>query len=214
MNLNNLLYTFLLLWIIAPNIQAQCPPTTPGMLSGTTTNLLDTDTTATPVFTTTPSGLPNTEFVIIQLDSMAADELGPVILTSSLDGRVVPVDFGLTTCNEICLVPFSYDLVQLQTVVDSLLNGQYTPGTSCCDATGQFFVGLCDSLASYGIVTGSDITNLNDVVTLMAIFAGTTNTSISLNGFISTIQQLNTFATLFGNCAANNTEICFSVSNF
>jgi hypothetical protein len=214
MHLKNLLYTFLLFWIITPNIQAQCPPSSPGFLSGTTTNMLPTDTTAVPVFTTVPSGLPNTEFVLIQRDSLAVDGFGPVILTSTLDGRVVPADFGLTTtCNELCLVPFSYDLVQLQSVVDSLINGQYIPGTSCCDAAGQFFVGLCDSLANYGIFSGSDITSLNDVIVLMGVFAGTTNTSISLNGFISTIQQLNVFASLFGNCAANNTEICFSVSN-
>lgn len=213
MHLNHLLYTFLFLWVITPNIQAQCPAASPGFLSGTTTNMLETDTTAIPVFTTTPSGLPNTEFLLIQRDSLAADGLGPVVLTSILDGRVVPADFSLTTCNEFCLLPFSYDLVQLQTVVDSLLNGQYTPGTSCCDATGQFFVGLCDSLAGYGITSGSDITSLNEVITLMGVFAGTANSSISVNGFISTIQQLNTFASLFGNCAANNTEICFSVSN-
>lgn len=212
MQLNHLLYTFLFLWIIAPNIQAQCPPSTPGFLSGTTVNMLVTDTTAAPMYTTLPSGLPNTEFLLIQRDSLAEDELGPVILTSTLDGRVVPADFGLTTCNELCLVPFSYDLVQLQAVTDSLINGTYVPGTSCCDAAGQFFVGLCDSLSSYGINSGADITSLNEVIVLMGVFAGTNNTSISLTGFISTIQQINTFTTLFGNCAANTTEICFAVS--
>lgn len=212
MHLNNLLYTFLLFWVFAQNIQAQCPPSTPGFLSGTTNNMLVTDTTAAPVYTTAPTGLPNTEFILIQRDSIAEDELGPVILTSILDGRVVPADFGLTTCNELCLVPFSYDLVQLQTVVDSLINGQYVPGTSCCDAAGQFFVGLCDSLANYGIYSGADVTSLNEVIILMGVFAGTNNTSISLTGFISTIQQINTFASLFGNCAGNNTEICFAVS--
>lgn len=213
MQLKNLLYTFLLFWVFAPDIQAQCTLSSPGFLSGTTVNMLVSDTTAPPVYTAIPSGLPNTEFVLIQRDSLAADELGPAILVSTLDGRVVPADFGLSTCNELCLVPFSYDLAQLQEVVDSLINGQYVPGTSCCDAAGQFFGGLCDSLANYGIYNGSDITSLNDVIILMSIFAGTTNSSISLTGFISTIQQINTFASLFGTCAANNTEICFSVSN-
>jgi hypothetical protein len=212
MQLNNLLYTFLLLWVIAPNIQAQCPSNSPGFLSGTTVNMLVTDTTAAPVYTTAPTGLPNTEFILIQRDSLAEDELGSVILTSSLDGRIVPADFGLSTCNELCLVPFSYDLIQLQSVTDSLINGQYVPGTSCCDAAGQFFVGLCDSLASYGIYSGSDVTSLNEVIVLMGVFAGTNNTSISLTGFISTIQQINTFTTLFGDCAANTAEICFAVS--
>ena len=106
MQLNHLLYTFILFWIVGSNIQAQCPPNTAGFLSGTTSNMLVTDTTAAPVYTTVPSGLPNTEFIVIQRDSIAEDELGPVLLTSSLDGRVVPADFGLTTCNELCVVPF------------------------------------------------------------------------------------------------------------
>jgi hypothetical protein len=212
MYFNNLLYTFFFFWIITPNVQAQCPPSTPGLLSGTTVNILASDTTAIPVYTTIPTGLPDTEFILIQQDSLAEDQLGPVILTSTLDGRVVPTDFGLTTCNELCLVPFSFDLVQLQEVVDSLINGQYVAGTSCCDAAGQFFIGLCDSLANYGIYSGSDITSLNEVITLMGIFAGTNNTSISLIGFISTIQQINNFVSLFGSCAGNHTAICFAVS--
>jgi len=212
MHFNNLLYTFFFFWVITPNSQAQCPQSTPGFLSGTTVNMLANDTTAIPVYTIIPTGLPNTEFILIQQDSLAEDQLGPVILTATLDGRVVPIDFGLTTCNELCLVPFSYDLVQLQEVVDSLINGQYAAGTSCCDASGQFFVGLCDSLAEYGIYSGSDITSLNEVITLMGIFAGTNNTSISLTGFISTIQQINVFINLFGTCAGNHSEICFAVS--
>lgn len=212
MHLNNLLYTFLFFWGTTSTIQAQCLPSTPGSLSGTTVNMLASDTTAIPLYTTIPTGLPNTEFLLIQRDSLAEDQLGSVILTATLDGRVVPVDFGLTTCNELCLVPFSYDLAQLQEIVDSLISGQYVVGTSCCDAAGQFFVGLCDSLANHGIYSGSDITSLNEVIILMGIFAGTTNTSISLIGFISTIQQINTFASLFGTCAANYTEICFAVS--
>jgi len=214
MHLKNLLCTFILFEIFASNIQSQCPVNSPGFLSGTTVNILATDTTAIPVYTTPPpTSLPNTEFLVIQRDSLADDQLGPIILTSTLDGRVVPADLGLTTCNELCLVPFSYDLMQLQEIVDSLINGQYIPGTSCCTAAGQFFVGLCDSLTNYGILSGSDITSLNDVINLMAIFTGTTNNSISLIGFLSSIQQINTFAGLFGNCAGNNTEICFAVSN-
>lgn len=213
MQLNKLLYPFLFFWIITPDIQAQCPTSSPGFLSGTTTNILATDTTAAAVYTTAPSGLPNTEYVLIQRDSVAVDELGPVILTATLNSQIVPADLGLTTCNEFCLVPFSYDLAQLQTIADSLINGQYVAGTSCCDAAGQFFIGLCDSLAANGITSGADITNLNDVIVLMSILGGTTNSSISLNGLISTIQQMNTFINLFGNCAGNHSEICFAVSN-
>jgi uncharacterized protein YjdB len=204
---------FLLLLLVCTLLNAQCPPSIPGYLSGTKTNILVTDTTPAPVFTITPSGLPNTEFILIQKDSIAADGLGPKLINSSLDGRVVPGDYGLTTCNEICILPFSYDLNQLKTLVDTLYGSFYLPAVSCCDAAAGFFIGFCDSLASHGINSGADISNLNDVITMMSIFAGTTDGSLSLNNLLGTIDQVNSIMTLFGPCAAGMTELCYSVMN-
>ena len=79
--------------------------------------MLATDTTPTIVYTINPTGLPNTELLIIQNDSMASDGFGPRIVLSTSDGRVVPSDYGFSNCNEICVLPFSYDLSQLQLVV-------------------------------------------------------------------------------------------------
>jgi hypothetical protein len=211
MNLTQLLiFTFT---ILSYTIQAQCPNSTPGFLSGTWNNILSLDTTTAPIYTTAPTGLPNTEFVVIQNDSMASDGLGPKIIFSSLDGRIVPNDLGLLTCNEICIVPFSYDLNQLKTIVDSLYGAMYLPGTTCCDAAGQFFVGVCDSLSVNGINSGADVTNLNDVIVLMGIIAGTTNGSTSLFNLTTTIDQLNGFMTLFGPCSGGVTEVCYSVAD-
>ncbi|BDS14026.1 T9SS type A sorting domain-containing protein [Aureispira anguillae] len=193
--------------------QAQCPSSSPGFLSGTMTNLLVSDTTPLPVYSTPPTGLPNTEFLILQHDSLASDGFGPRIIESTIDGRIVPADLGLTTCNQLCVLPFSYDLQQLQTVVDSLLLADYLPGTSCCTAAGQFFVGLCDSLNAHGIHSGSDINNLNDVIVLMGIFTGSSNNNVSVYYLTTTIGQLNNAVTLFGTCAGGITEICYSVSN-
>lgn len=203
----------LLFWILLyPNLNlAQCPSLVAGQLSGQWNTLLSNDTTSTPTYTILPSGLPNTEFLVLQYDAVASDGFGPKILLSSLDGRVSPNSMGLTACNEIGIVPFSYDLSQLKTIVDTLYGAEYLPGTSCCAAAGQFFAGICDSMSLYGINSGADINNLNDVITLIGLIAGTNNGSTSLFNLSASIDQLNAFMMLFGPCSGGVSEICYAV---
>lgn len=206
-----LLFAFLLLSSLA--LQAQnCPTSVAGQLVNSNTPILVSDTTPVPVYTVTPTGLPNIEFLVVRQDTLAADGFGPPILVSSLTGQVVPADLGLTTCQELCLVPFSYNLSQIQLVADSLLNGMYLAGATCCSAAGNFFPGLCDSLNAQGIFNGSDIQNLNDVINFTNAIAGTAGTGTSVPNLVSTINQLNNFIGLFGNCAANIAEICYAVN--
>lgn len=196
-------------WLHAQN----CPVSVPGQLSNSRTTIIATDTTPAPIYTIAPTGLPNTEFLVVRQDTLAADGFGPPILISSLDGRVVPADFGLTTCQELCIVPFSYDLAQIQLVVDSLLNGLYIGSTTCCTAAGNFFPGLCDSLNAGGIFSGADIQDLNDVINFTNAIAGTGGAGTSIPNLISTISQLNSFIGLFGNCSAGVAEICYATSS-
>ncbi|MFK7796291.1 MAG: T9SS type A sorting domain-containing protein [Aureispira sp.] len=194
-------------------LQAQnCPTSIAGQLSNVRGMVVVTDTTPTPVYTVMPTGLPNTEFFILRQDTIAADGFGPPIITSSLDGRIVPSDFGFGACQELCVIPFSYNLSQVQLVVDSLLNGIYLGSTTCCTAAGTFFVGLCDSLNNRGISSGADIQNLNDVIAFTDVFANTGGDAPSLPQLIATISQLNNFIGLFGNCSAGVASICYQVS--
>ena len=199
--------------IISLQLQAQCPSTTPGQLSGTTTGITANSTTPAPVFTVAPSGLPNTEFVVIQQDSIASDGLGSRIVTSSLSGEITPSAFGLGQCNRFCLVPFSYDLSQIQLIVDSLLTAEYVPGTSCCAAAAQFLGNLCGELMNNGINSGADVTGLADLITIVNVFAGTSSSTISLENLISSITQLNQALLLFGNCSGGVMELCYDVDN-
>ncbi len=208
-------YTLLFLFLCANwgLLQAQnCPANVAGQLSPIQSTIVASDTTPLPIYTVVPTGLPNTEFLIVRQDTLAADGFGPPILVSSLDGRVVPADLGLSTCQELCVVPFSYNLVQIQLVVDSLLNGLYIGGATCCTAAGTFFPGWCDSLNAQGIFNGSDIQDLNDVISFTDAFAGTGGAGTSIPNLVSTISQLNSFIGLFGNCAANVPEICYAVN--
>lgn len=202
-----------LLFITSTQLHAQCPSSTAGQLSGTTNAITATNTTPAPVFTTAPTGLPNTEFVVLQQDSIASDGLGPRIITSSISGEITPANWGLGQCNQFCLVPFSYDLSQIQLIVDSLLYAEYVQGTSCCTAASQFFGNLCGELTNNGINSGSDVTSLADLITIVGIFTGTTNNTISLENLISSISQLNQTLLLFGNCSGGILELCYDVDN-
>ena len=69
----------------------------------------------------TRSGLPNTEFIFIHANSMADDGLGPAMIDTDTIGVFTPSQFGLTYCDEVQVIPFSYDLSQVRELVDSLL---------------------------------------------------------------------------------------------
>ena len=203
----------ILLIISIGGLQAQnCPTSIAGQLSNVRGTMVITDTTPAPIYTVIPTGLPNTEFLVLRQDTTAADGFGPPIITSSLDGRVVPSDLGFDACQELCIIPFSYNLTQVQLVVDSLLNGIYLGNTTCCAAAATFFAGFCDSLHARGIYSGADVQNLNDVIVFTDVFVSTGGNAPSLPQLISTISQLNNFIGLFGNCSAGVAEICYQVS--
>ena len=99
MNSNKILHFvfFLFFSIICHILPAQNGWTTcgstAGLLNGTTTTIHKIDTTSASVFTTNPSPagtIPQTEFLIILQDSLAADSLGWAIVGTSIDGRVCP----------------------------------------------------------------------------------------------------------------------------
>jgi len=207
-------YTLLFAICLTQLVYGQCPPNSPGYLSGNSYTITATDTVPAAVFSTAPSGLPNTEFVLIQNNLPADDGFGPAVLRADSTGKVVPADLGLSTCDELCVVPFSYDLSQLKTVVDSLFGAYYLPPTiTCCDAADNFFMGICDSLVAYGISSSNDVNDLNDVIIVMRLFSGTANTSFSLLNLTQTIDALNSSLTLFGGCAGGISEICYAVED-
>lgn len=192
--------------------QAQCPASTHGKLSGNDTAMavLPNGTTPLPVFTTVSTGLTTTEFVVIQKDSLADDLLGPTIMGVSTDGQVTPANFSLGTCNEFCIVPFSYDSTQINGLVDSLLLGDYQPGSSCCAFVGAFFGGVCDSLNARGIYSSADVTSISVLFDILDILNGGPS-SISIPGLVATLDQLSSSLGLLGNCSGGATAICFAV---
>lgn len=208
-------FLFLCLLFSTYSSQAQCTPSSYGQLSGNDTAMAVLPNATTPIsaFTAAPTGLPVTEFVIIQKDSLADDLLGPTIVGTSINGQVTPSSLGLGPCNEFCVVPFSYDSTALKLLVDSLLLGDYTTGTSCCAFTGAFFPGLCDSLNARGIYSSADVTSVAILFDLLEVLNGGA-VSISIPGLITSVDQLNSSLGLLGNCSGGISAICFSVDTF
>ena len=71
-------------------------------------------------------------------------------------------------CDEIEVIPFSYDLSQVRELVDSLLLAYYlAPSITCCDASTSFFPGLWDTINAMGIYSGNDVHSLDDLITVL-----------------------------------------------
>ncbi|MCH2023336.1 MAG: T9SS type A sorting domain-containing protein [Saprospiraceae bacterium] len=209
------LLQFLFIFSTYSILNGQCPTVTPGYLSGTTSGILLNDTTPAPVLNISPPFLPNTEFIFIHKDSLATDSLGYKIIGTNADGRMVPADYGLTTCSNFSVVAVSFDINQLKVLVDNLFNLNYDANQTCCQFIGSFLSGFCDSIIANGINSSADINNLDDFFTLMSIFADINldQSSFSIENIILTITQMNDLLPLFGNCSNNVQELCYAIMN-
>lgn len=193
-------------------LQAQSPcGAIPGELSGQEALIpLGTNSPA-PSYTVSPSGLPNTEFLVFNPDQLADDELGGVLLGSDVDGIINSNDYGLGSCEALCILPFSYNLEEIKILVHALYNEDFSPGTPCCAAANIAFGAICDSLTANGITDSSDVSSLNDLVQIInAISSGSTYSPV---GFGQTLGFLNTAFGGIGDCSGGLTQICFAMDS-
>lgn len=191
---------------------------TAGTLSGSTSTIMDTDTTPAAVFVVTPgptSAIPTTEFVVILQDSMAGDTLGNAIISTSIDGRIAPGALGLTAGDTFYVAAFSYDLQQIKLAVEGLLMNSVPFLGSCCGILDSQapFPGICDSLNAAGIMDSSDVNNINDLLIFLSAFNG--GGSISLRGLNSVLvgvnAQIGTLSSL--GCTNGVSEICYAADS-
>ena len=187
--------------------QTTCGATS-GTLSGTWSNHQLGDTTAAPVFSINPAGLTHTEFVVINPDVIAPDELGPLMLGVDRDGRVLDADYGLGTCDAVCIAPFSYNLQEIKILVDALFNNEYSPGIPCCFAAAALAGGFCDTLIAHGISDSSDVSGLGDLYLIVDLLSG--GSDISFQVFVQTIDVLNSSLSGFGACNGGLSGICYA----
>lgn len=190
--------------------QAQCSSAVAGRLSGNMQpiGIADNGTVPAPVFTTNPSGLPNTEFLVTNPDEDATDGGGAAIIYVDTDGTFPVMDLGLGSCGRFAVTPVSYDIHQIRRLVQAILNDNFNPAVTCCQLVDNFASGFCGALNAAGINDSTDINNISDFFTVVAAIAGPGST-ISIGGAQATLGLLNGSLGLIGPCAGGVTELCF-----
>jgi hypothetical protein len=205
-----LLFSLITLFQLQLQAQTSCGATA-GQLSGSETLIPLGTNSPSPTFTVNPTGLPNTEFLVFNPDILADDELGGLLIGSDADGIINGNDYGLGSCEALCVIPFSYDLQQLKVLVHALYTEEFSPGVSCCAAASLAFGGICDTLSANGITDSSDVTGLNDLIQIVnAISSGTTYSPV---GFGQTISFLGSAFGQIGDCSGGLTQLCFAMDS-
>jgi len=191
---------------------------TAGLLSGNTKNLIINDTTSAAVFITVPTGsLPQTEFLVILKDSLASGGLGDIIISSSSDGRISPMDLGLSVGDTISIIALSYDLQDIQNMAEGILHNSVIFVGSCCSIIdlNAPSTGICTALNTAGIQNGSDITNARGFVDFVAAFDGGGSCSIQrLKNILEGIEN-SSFSTLATIGCTNGVggDICYALDS-
>lgn len=210
-------YLFLVLLSILWNTELKAQPpftacpgvTAPEMTANTTAiatapNIL----TPPPSFDVVAAGLPNIEFFITAKGVMAVDGLGDKVVGTDSDGQINPSDYGLSNNEEFEIIAIGYDLVQIQNLVDSLLNG-----AGCCSLLELITPGFCDSLNVAGINSGADILSLSEMLELFLILNG--DPDISVEGFEGTVRTTINNATIIsllsGGCGGSLLPLCYGI---
>lgn len=209
-------YLFLLLAVLySTEAQAQPPftacsgVTAPEMTPNTSAIAIGPSAlTPPPSFDVVAVGLPNIEFFVTAKGVLATDGLGDKIIGTDTDGQVRPSDYGLANNEEFEITAINYDLVQLQNLVDSLLNG-----AGCCNLLELVAVGFCDSLNAAGINSGADILSLSEILDVFLVING--DPDISVEGFEgsvrTTINNSSIISLLSGGCGGSGLPLCYGI---
>jgi hypothetical protein len=189
-----MLLLFLSNYLMAQNKCCSSITIAPELVQGIhgTPILTNQNTTAPVLAINASANLPNVAYVITKKNVPALNDQGQpdtlggggnVVLGADEDGVFTPdskmrYGIGLAEGDSLEVTAVGYDLVMMQNLTDSLLNG-VSPGSGpCC---GMFAVmaavlnnpalaGFCDSLNSVGIYTGADVTNFEDVLSVLTAF--------------------------------------------
>lgn len=190
--------------------QATCGATAGQFTANNTPmQLLVSDMTTAPVFTTNPAGLPNTDYVVSLQGEPSSDGLGPAIIGAGPASFLAP-DYNMTVGDSFYVHAFSYDLHQVKLLIHSLYNNSFFPGTTCCAAADQIFNGFCANLSAQGINDSSDVNSVEDLFAVMNAFSGG-NGNLSVKGLVTNLTDLNSSLGFFGNCSGGISELCFAV---
>lgn len=188
--------------------------TAPELQSGTGAVVDRNATTSAPTIAVLSSGLPNTEYLILKRGVKAgSDPDGDMIVGTDADGMFVPANINkngvtLDSGDVFDLVAVGFDLSQVKTLADSLLNGRTAAvgGQSCCglfptlaavqrqsDPTFTIedsiaLANFCDTVRANGINNSNDVNDLGDV---LVIFESFSDTALSAESMVDVLGLIN-----------------------
>jgi len=159
------------------------------------------------------SNLPQNEFFVINVDALAEDGLGNMIVGISQNGVFVPENMGLTYDQRFAVRPFAFDINEFRSLINVIINNSSSTGQSCCAAIETIAKNFCTNLSAFGIDSGEDVNNLNDVWNVLQVSGGNAGISYSVEGFT---QQINLLGLMVGGLPENcqyNSEYCYALGN-
>lgn len=143
---------------------------------------------------------------------------GDVIIGADEDGMFHPAlitRYGLSIgdLDSFQVTAIGYDLQQVKTVGDALLNNEITPGNPCCNIFNLIpeAAGFCDSVRNAGINGAADINNLNDVLN---IFDAMSSAQLSIEALAVIMGEVNGYQSLIPTaCGKSELPLCYGWNN-
>ncbi len=160
------------------------------------------------------SNLPDTEFLVVEVDQPLDFDLGDnTIVGISDDGVFIPETLGFTHGEQFAVLPFSCDIYEFRSLIDAVLNGN-SGGMPCCDLepVGTSVKSFCNNLSDLNIYSSDDINTLNDVWDILIAHAGNAGNNFSVNSFKSQIDALKLWVDGLPENCRYSSDYCYALS--
>ncbi len=155
------------------------------------------------------AGLPNREYVFQDPSDIVYNEdssaFGPRILAINSTGAFDPQAAGLADGDQFIVTAVTYDLADLQSFAQTLLNGSFLFTPCCTFAELVQGIDVCSVYNSVGIFNGSDVTGLGPWVNSILAFGG----ADALDNIIYSWDQINLQA---GQPCTGSLPLCYATS--
>jgi len=163
-----------------------------------------------PAVVVTSSNLPTMEYLIIDLDDMALDGLGPAIIGIDDDGAFVPADLGITGNRNIAIVPITYNIQDFRDVVDASFNNMYM-GKPCCAFVDAIYPNFCAAMEAKGLTDTDNINGIADIIQILDLILLTSGKD-SVEGLIYKIVLLENLIKAVPDECLEPMSICYAIS--
>jgi hypothetical protein len=165
---------------------------------------------APPTLSGYTAGLSRTEYIfqdpndiVFNADSSA---FGPRILEINLTGVFNPQAAGLAPGDQFTVTALHYNIANLQSFVQTLLNGSFLFTPCCTFAELVQGIDVCSVYNSVGILNGSDVANMNDWLASILAF----DAAPALNNIIFSIDEINVQE---GQPCTGDLPLCYATSS-